>query len=109
MYFYSPCATVLALFKNIQLIIGTIIQTSTGLYIQLFFKGGSLPLWFATVIKIIFEIYILASLLYIIIANKLKCTEMCKLQTCSNQRDDDDEEAAVELFSYDDSVDDDDE
>lgn len=37
------------------------------------------------------------------LANKLKCTEMCKLQTCSNQWEDDDEEAVVELDDYDDT------
>jgi len=31
------------------------------------------------------------------LANQLKCTDMCKLQTCTNQRSEDEEEVQVEL------------
>ncbi|KAJ8364810.1 hypothetical protein SKAU_G00136410 [Synaphobranchus kaupii] len=41
------------------------------------------------------------------LANKLKCTEMCKLQTCTNQREED-VEVAVTLDDYDDDDNDDD-
>ena len=34
------------------------------------------------------------------LANKLKCTEMCKLQTCSNQKEEEEDE--VTLIDYDD-------
>ena len=31
------------------------------------------------------------------LVNQLKCTDMCKLQTCTNQRTEDEDEVAVEL------------
>lgn len=36
------------------------------------------------------------------LANKLKCTEMCKLQSCTNQKKDDEEEDPIELVDSDD-------
>ena len=43
------------------------------------------------------------------LAYKLKCTEMCRLQTCENQRQDDEDEVVAELDNSDDDNDDEDE